>query len=146
MYAFFNRPLHPVFCCAFYLMQAIALLQAHAGHAKVEFRLAEIAPAPGLTAVKVDGPLQKIYLHKGVIITAKDVIEASASEDPVGSGQYQVRVVFTERGAQRMAKATEPEKGLLAILINGKVVAAMGIPRRIHDEAKISGMLTKREA
>jgi preprotein translocase subunit SecD len=53
---------------------------------------------------------------------------------------------FTKCGARLLASATEREKGLLTILINGKVVRVMGISRQIYDKATISGTLTKREA
>lgn len=61
-------------------------------------------------------------------------------------GQYEVNVVFTRKGAERMATATEPESGLLAILIDGKVVVAMGIPNQIYDKAIISGPMNMIEA
>jgi preprotein translocase subunit SecD len=105
-----------------------------------------MAPRPQLIAARVDGPLKLIYLHTSVIVTDKDIVSASVSKEPSIGGYYDVRVVFTKRGADRMAAATKPERGLLAVLVDGKVVAAMGIPAQIHDKAAISGPMTKTQA
>ena len=135
-----------LFCCVLCVAQSFAKPQARSSEVKVEFRLAEIAPGPGLTPAKVDGPLQIVYLHRGAIITNKDIIEASVGEEPNILGHYEVTVVFTRKGAERMAKATEPKRGMLAIVIDGKVIVATGIPARIYGQAIISGPMTKKKA
>jgi preprotein translocase subunit SecD len=75
-----------------------------------------------------------------------DILEAHAREEPNVLGQYEVTVVFTRKGAERMATATEANRGMLAVLIDGKVVLAVGIPTRISERATISGPKTKDEA
>jgi preprotein translocase subunit SecD len=145
MHRIFRETLCFLFGCVICVAQAFALFQAPS-QPKVEFRLAEIAPGPGLRASKVDGPLQMVYLHKAAIITNKDIIWARVGEEPNMFGQYEVAVGFTKEAAKRMAAATEPKRGLLAILIDGKVIAAMGIPTIIYDKANISGPMTKKEA
>ena len=87
-----------------------------------------------------------VYLHKRAIITDRDIIWARVGEEPNVFGLYEVSVGFNKIAAKRMAAATEPRKGLLAMLIDGKVIAAMSIHTRIDDKAIISGPMTKKES
>ncbi|MGH9761671.1 MAG: SecDF P1 head subdomain-containing protein, partial [Blastocatellia bacterium] len=77
----------------------------------MEFRLAEINPAQGLTSAKVRDMGGEIYLHHEVIVANKDIVEAQLSERSDIVGSYQVVVVFAKKGAERMATTTERNKG-----------------------------------
>jgi preprotein translocase subunit SecD len=145
MYYFFSKILYFLLYSIICFPQLFPLFQVSQSKVKIEFRLAEISPGPGLTEAKVDGPLQTVYLHKGAVITNEDIIEARAPEEPNRLGGYDVIVVFTKKAGERMATITKQKRGLLAILINGKVVAAMGILTQIHDRTIISGPRTKDE-
>jgi preprotein translocase subunit SecD len=142
----FRETLCCLFCCAICVPDGFARLQATSSQNRVEFRLAEITPGPGLSEARVDSPLQMIYLHRDAIITGRDIVEARALEEPNVFGQYEVILVFTREAAKRMALATETYRGLVAILIDGKVVLAVGIPTRIQDRATISVPKGKQEA
>jgi preprotein translocase subunit SecD len=147
MHYFFHETLS--FLCFFLISiaQVFPFFQVSPAQVKVEFRLAEMEPGSGLTEAKVDGPLQRVYLHKDAIITNGDISEARASGEPNILGDYEVAVVFKRKAAERLATITKRKKGgLLAIVIDGKVVTAMGIPERIYDRATISGPRTKKEA
>lgn len=136
-----------LFSCAIWASQTVAFCQGPSHRVKVEFRLAEESPGPGLTAATVPRTGQKIYLHKAAIITSKDIIEAHAGEDPYLYRHYRVTVVFTKRAAQRMRNATQLSHGrLLVILIDDKVISALAITAPISDTAAITGPWTKEEA
>lgn len=134
------------FCSTAFVTQIHARMQAPVSTGRVEFRLAEIEPGPGLIEAKVDSPLRVVYLHPDAMITNKDIIEARVREEPNILGQYEVIVVFTRKGAERMAIATKENRGLLVVLFDGKVILAMGITRQIRGRASISGPHTKKDA
>src|SRR5215510_157408 len=96
MYFYVNKALYVLFGCAICVAHSLALVQARPRHVKVEFRLADTTPGPGLTEVRVPDTGQKLYLHKGAIITNNDIIEATAGEDPSILRHYPVTVVFHE--------------------------------------------------
>ena len=111
---------------------------------KVEFRRAESKPADGLTEATVVGSDKKVYLHKDVEITNKDIDEAKPGLSIDGEPEVVVR--FTKQGAEKMAKMSEAHRGkLLAILVDGKVVCAPLVRDVITRYAKISGSFTHEE-
>ena len=129
--------------------QALVFSQDLPRLVRVEFRWAETFPGKGLTEATVLGTGEKIYLHKEVIITNKDIIEARAVNDPLKKdGIYQVKLVFTKQAAARMAKSTPVRGGQrLAILVDGKVVSAPFIHGSLYDRVAISGdTITKEDA
>src|ERR1700738_1974420 len=70
---------------------------------KVEFRLAETLQANGLTEEAVSGSGHKVYLHKEIVVTNWDILEAHvASQDALG--YFDIFITFTEEGANKMAK------------------------------------------
>jgi preprotein translocase subunit SecD len=112
---------------------------------KFEVRRAEAKPAEGLTEAAVAGTSEKVYLHKDVALTAKDVAGAAVTRD--GAGNPAVGVTFTEEGTKKFAKLTEEHKGKrLAILVEGKVISAPVINDKVTGgKAMISGRFTKEE-
>jgi hypothetical protein len=112
---------------------------------RFEVRLAETQPAPGLQAVSVPSRSETIYLHPEPILSNPDVASAMAI---AGTGStFSVRVTFNSAGAEKMQRATANHVGKpIAILIDGKVVAAPTIRSAIRNEAQITGDLTRAEA
>ena len=145
MNGFLNGTRSLLFGCVICLVQGFVLFQVPTSRVRVEFRLAEMRDGPGLTRVEVDNPPETIYLHKEPVITGKDIIEAHVRSESTLAGFYQVDVTFTKNGAERMAAATEPKKGYLAVLIDGKVVAVAAIANRIYDRVTIASPMTKTE-
>ena len=143
---FFDRAAYLLFGCAICLASAFVFVQASTRQVKVEFRLAETTPGKGLTAAKVRETGEEVYLHEEAIITNGDIIEARVREQSDIVGLYQVTVAFTKKAAERMAAATERNRGhRIAILIDGHVILAVRIPGRIYDKAAIS-VTSKEEA
>jgi len=124
----------------------LALVQAPPLHPKVEFRLAESEPTPGLIEGRVPDNGRKVYMHPGAIITNKDIVEANVREDPYMLHAYQITVVFIEEAAKRMSRTTQMHShGLLVILIDDKIVSALRITAPFYREAAISGPWTTKE-
>src|SRR5258708_2783790 len=110
---------------------------------KIEFRRAETAAREGLTEATVGG--MKIYLHKSAEIANEDIADARATVD--GKGAPEVEITFTKEGQKKVEKMTDQHMDKpLAILIDGKVVAAPTIRARISTSAVITGTFTKKEA
>jgi preprotein translocase subunit SecD len=121
---------------------AVSLAQAAV---KVEVRRAESKPAEGLTEAKVAGTEEKIYLHKEVELSNDDIASAKAATDQ--SKAYVVDVELTKEGRQKLARVTKEHQGKpLAILVDGKVVAAPVVRDEVVGNARISGNFTKEEA
>jgi preprotein translocase subunit SecD len=105
----------------------------------LEVRLAETQPAPGLVEAAVQETNEKIYLHREAIVTSADVTQATVVPG-ITSRNFNVAVTFNSAGAARMARATASHLDKpVAILINGRVVAAPVVRAQISDQAVISG-------
>jgi preprotein translocase subunit SecD len=111
---------------------------------KIEIRRAETKAADGLTEATVAGTTEKVYLHKAADATNEDVAEARV----VGDGEKSaIEVVFTKEGAKKMAALSERHLDKpVAVLIDGKVVAALVVKTKFSERARISGAFTKEEA
>jgi preprotein translocase subunit SecD len=104
-----------------------------------EMRLAEEQPAAGLVEAAVPDSTRKVYLHREAIVTNADVVRASVVPG-ITAANFNVAVAFNSGGAARMARATASHVGKpVAILINGRVVAALTVRAQISDQAVISG-------
>ena len=111
----------------------------------LEVRLAESSPAAGLVEAVVQGSNQKIYMRPGSIVTGADVTGAQVID--AGGGHYSVNVAFTATASSRLAESTRTHMGRpVAILLNGRVIAAPVVRAMIRDSAVISGDFTKAEA
>lgn len=111
-----------------------------------ELRLAETAPAGDLGSATVQGgsPARLIYLHPGFIVSNNDVESAEVVEE---RGRYAVQFSLDSDGAARMRKATAAHQGKpLAILIDGRVLAAPIIRTQIGGNGMIEAGFTKEEA
>jgi preprotein translocase subunit SecD len=111
---------------------------------KVEFRRAEVKPAEGLTEATVKGTEQKVYLHKVAELTNDDITGAGVIADKKATV---VEVELTTAGQKKLAQLTKEHLGKpLAILIDGKVIAAPVVKAEITGNARINGSFTREEA
>jgi TonB family protein len=111
---------------------------------RLEIRLAETAPAPGLTEFRMAGAGEPIYLYPAVLVTGADVTSASTT----GSGvAFSVAVTFSDAASSRLTTATRQHIGRpVAILLDDRVVAAPVVRAPIGRSAVISGPFTEEEA
>lgn len=114
----------------------------------LDLRLAEGAPAPGLTPAPVYGEGDTVYLHSEEQLSNADIAHVRALNQPE---QLVLRLWFTEEGAKRMANVTAGHvQDSLAVLINSVVVAVSIIQEPIHplpDEPHYLGLhLPSKEA
>ena len=111
---------------------------------KIEIRRAETKAADGLIAATVAGTTEKVYLHRAADATNADVASARVVED---GEKIAIEVTFTKDGAKKMAALCERHLDKpVAILIDGKVVAALVVKEKVSESAQISGTFTKEEA
>jgi preprotein translocase subunit SecD len=110
----------------------------------LEIRLAEGAPAPGLTQATIQNSTERVYLHDMPVVTNNDVLQARLTES---DGHFSIAVRFSPEGAAKMATATTAHIGRpLAVIVNGEVIAAPTVRAVIADQAVISGNFTRTEA
>ena len=108
--------------------------------------LAETAPAAGLVEATLSGSDKKIYHRREAIVTNGDVLEARVVPGDDASA-FNVAVTFSPDGSRRMSQATSEHLGRpVAILANGRVIAAPTLKARISDSAVITGHFTRAEA
>jgi preprotein translocase subunit SecD len=113
--------------------------------AKFEIRRAEAEPAEGLTKVTIVGGTRKVYVHNKAELTNDDVSEARAAPDE--KERYAIVITFTKEGAKKMAQVTKDHKEKpLAIMVDGKVIAAPVVTSVISTTAFITGNFTKEQA
>lgn len=111
---------------------------------RFEVHLAETDPAPGLREMKIGERI--LYLHLDPVVTNEDISSASVISDRNASA-FDVAIVFTAQGAEKMRAATTGHRGLpMAILIDDQLVAAPVIDSPIDRDALITGNFTKQEA
>lgn len=113
---------------------------------KLDVRLAETAPGAGLSEATVSGSVEKIYLHRETIISNADVVLARVvpGDRPA---TFNVGVMFSTDGSAKIEKATQAHLNKpLAILVDGRVVAAPTLRAEIRGSAVITGEFTSAEA
>lgn len=113
---------------------------------KLDVRLAETGPGAGLSEATVSGSAEKIYLHRETIISNADVVRARVvpGDRPA---TFNVGIMFTTDGSAKMEKATQAHLNKpLAILVDGRVVAAPTLRDEIRGSAVITGDFTSAEA
>jgi preprotein translocase subunit SecD len=120
---------------------AVAAEPQEKPRAKVEFRRAESKPTDGLTAAKIVGTDQKIYLHPKAELTEKDVAGAALNVGPT------IEITLTEAGAKKMEKLSGGHIDKpLAILVDGKVISAPVVRAKLGGNVAITGSFTADEA
>jgi TonB family protein len=109
-----------------------------------EIRLAEFSPGPALVPAVVQGSNVPVYVHASVLATQADVRRAAVVEK---DGRVAVDVEFTPTAAERLAAGTQDHVGKpVAIILDGRVVAAPVIRRAMGGTAMITGTYTRAEA
>ena len=132
-----------VFAGLVLLGTAALLTAAPQDAAKLELRRAETKPAEGLVEATVSGTNTKIYLYKAVELSNSDIESARA----VGEDSPGVEVTFSALGRGKAAKLSKEHRGKpLAILVDGKVVAAPIVRTDLGPAVLITGQFTKAEA
>jgi preprotein translocase subunit SecD len=112
---------------------------------RLEVRLAEERPIPGLTVAQVADSARLIYLHPQIVVSNDDIAQSWVVQD--GPARFGVAVEFLASGAERMRQATTTHLGRpMAILIDGEVATASVVRSPIGDSAVISGNFTQAEA
>jgi preprotein translocase subunit SecD len=111
---------------------------------KVEFRRAEKTAAEGLTEATVAGTKEKVYLHKAADLTGADIASARVAGD---AKDPTIEITFTEAGAKKAAKVSEDHADKpIAIVVDGKVLAAPVVRAKLGTTIRISGNFTGEEA
>lgn len=114
--------------------------------AKVEIRRCETKPAEGLVEAEVVGSKTKVYLHKTAELTNEDIAGANVVEKK-DVKEPAIEIVFTKKGHEKAEKLSKEHKGKpIAILIDGKVVAAPAVKSTLEQKVLITGAFTKAEA
>jgi len=127
---------------------------------QVEFRLAEISKSDGLIEATVKDSGLRIYLHKTVLISNKDVTVAKVVTSNArildllrangvnvdAERKYDVEIAFTNEAAQRLEKETQKHLHKpIAIIIDGAVMSAPFLRHKLSTGASISA-LTQEQA
>jgi preprotein translocase subunit SecD len=113
---------------------------------KLDVRLAEKSPGPGLSEASVPGSNEKVYLHAETVVSNADVVFARVvpGDRPA---TFNVGIMFSSDGSAKIEKATQSHLNKpLAILVNGRVVAAPMLRSEIRGSAVITGDFTSAEA
>jgi len=106
---------------------------------QLEIRLAESAPAAGLTEAAVPGSNQRTYLHPDALATDADVSSARAVS--TGGPTYAVGVTFNAAAAARLMKATSAHIDRpMAIILDGNVVSVPTVRGPFGNSAMITGL------
>jgi preprotein translocase subunit SecD len=114
---------------------------------KVEFRRAQNEAAPGYTRRPIEGSKDFVYVHDKAdfVPTPADVSEARVDRDE--RNELAVVIYFTSSGQDKLGALTgDWVDKRLAILVDGKVVAAPILRTKIEAAALISGNFTYSEA
>jgi preprotein translocase subunit SecD len=111
----------------------------------LEFRLAEVKPADGLTMMTIEHSGEKYYLHKEVLMTNASVARTAVI---TWRGHLAVEIIFTESGREEFGRLTEQNIGnRLGMLADSRLVAAPLINGPIHEgRAIIEGLFSREEA
>jgi len=121
------------------LVGAKTEIQEKPDRVMIEFRLAESSPSEGLQELTIEGTSQRLYVHKEVIITNKDVVAARPIPSFVPNS-FDIEIEFSDDGAKKISKASTENIGKrIAILIDGKAVVAPLLRSTISNKAVIAG-------
>ena len=154
---------HPNAFCAVVLALCIGMgdLRAEEEKNKLVFRIASGEPAPGRVEHRLPGSKDVVYVSRKDVIDARHIERVSFFRDQVG--QRAIGLVFSDKGADRIAQATsenivavdaarsdpltQPAAKFkrLAILVDGNVIAAPNIVTEIGKRAQISGNFSDEE-
>ena len=116
----------------------------HAAQIPLEVRLAEETAAAELDPVTLASDGRVLHVHRQVLLTNSDVVEASVVD--LGDG-FGIRVAFTPSGAERLRAATLSHIGKpMAVMLDGRLALAPTLQTPLSDSAVISGDYTREGA
>ena len=113
---------------------------------KVEYRFGTWEPTAGFTAAKVPGSDRTFYMPNEPDLTNADIAAANVASSEDGK-TYVVEITLKDEGARKLSELSllhlmQP----LAILVDGKLVAAPRILSQISRKAGISGNFNREQA
>lgn len=119
--------------------------QEQSDKTKLEFRIAEVQPAPGLSEMLMHKTGNKFYVHNNVLLTNDDIKSARYT---LWQGHPGVELSMTDSGKAKWARITEQNIGKnIGMILDGKLVCAPLVRARIDSGiAIINGIFTEQEA
>ena len=116
----------PVLVVASFAVGVPKIQNASQPRTSVELRLAENQYASGLSEASLAGSGTKVYLHREVLVTARDILRCRPF--PNAPGHFVDAFAFTSDAAKRIAEATKgQDKKLVALLVNGDLIAVQPV-------------------
>ena len=113
-------------------------LGAEQGEVTLEIRRAETTAGEGLKEARISKSDRRIYLHRQPEATNADIADVRVVKDE--QGRPALEITFTEEGAQKMKQLSREHLGKpVAIMVNGRVIAAPVLRGEISRRAKITG-------
>jgi len=111
----------------------------------LEFRIAEVDPAPGLAEMVFVQTGERFYLHERVAVSQDDVDSAVVN---MWDGKWTVEIVLTSAGTRNFEELTENNVGKrCGMVLNGRLVSAPVIMAPIRGgRAIVADNFTEREA
>ena len=111
----------------------------------IEFQVAEVDPAPGLTQMKIQNTDENFFLHNEVLLNNEDI---ESAEYTLWQNRPGVKLIMTENGKEKWANITEQNIGKhIGMVLNGELVSAPLVKARIDvGLAIIQGIFTEEEA
>lgn len=102
----------------------------------IEFRLADKLAADGLDAMKLPGSRDTIYVARDAILTHRDIQKVSSQGD-----RATTIITFNEASQAKLKQVLDkPEYRMLAVLADGKLIAAPLIDNKITERLIINGV------
>jgi len=111
----------------------------------LEFRVAEVEPAPGLTKMIVQNTKETFYIHDEVLLNNEDI---ESAEYTLWQDRPGVKLIMTERVKEKWADITEQNIGNhIGMVLNNELVSAPLVRAKIDvGVAIIQGIFTEEEA
>ena len=127
------------------LMVSCSGSNSQSGDVHVAFRLAEVEPKEGFTAMVCEASGDTLYLHEEDMLTHEDIVSASViAKEP----HPEIEVTFTKEARERFARATGAHIGSrMGIIVDGILVSSPKIMATINGGvAHIVGRFSQEEA
>jgi preprotein translocase subunit SecD len=108
---------------------------------RIEFRIADSEPRPGLTAMRNAEYGETLYVRPEVALGNSDIRTVIATKDE--AGQPAIDIIFTDNGVKKMQELSGANAGKrLAVLVDGTLLFAPYIMGPISDRhAVVTGAL-----
>lgn len=112
---------------------------------KLEFRVAETQPGPGLKEMSMYKTGDRFYVHNKILLTNDDIKSARFT---LWQNHPGIELSMTDSGKAKWARITEQNIGKnIGMILDGKLVCAPLVRARIDvGIAIINGLFTEKEA